>query len=354
MGEHIDDEVRQKGKRQPDEGVSYTCGNNDSYEGVRRFEHSKKDYMKKDAISQIIVDVFITLRPVQWLKNLSLYAPLVFGGAFFRSEGFVKVSKAFLIFCAISSAMYVVNDLLDASRDRRHPHKKYRPVASGKLDTRVAAVAVIILLVLGLSAAYLLELYFFLTAMAYVLLQIFYSLFLRQVIIMDALAIALGFILRVFAGAWVLPVPLSSWLVLATIGLALLLAFGKRRSEKTILEAEGLSSRTRRTLEHYPDTLLDSMISMSATFAIISYSLFTFQTSPQTPLLETYLPVTISRPKLMMLTIPLVIYTVARYLYVIYEKKEGESPERVLLSDYPLLLSAVFWGLSVMAVIYWL
>lgn len=312
--------------------------------------------MKKISISQTISDSFVTFRPVQWLKNLSLYAPLVFWGALFRPEGFAKVLQAFLIFCAVSSAMYVVNDLLDAPRDRLHPYKKYRPIASGKLDVLLAVVTALLLLVASLTAAYFLEFYFFLIVVTYILLQILYSLFLRQVIIMDALAIALGFILRVFAGAWVLPVPLSSWLVLSTIGLALLLAFGKRRSEKTILKTEGLPSRTRRTLEHYPDTLLDAMISMSAAFAIISYSLFTFQTSPlpATPFFETFLPTTLAQPKLMMLTIPLVIYAVARYLYVIYEKGEGESPERVLLSDYPLLLSVVFWGVSVVAIVYWL
>lgn len=174
-------------------------------------------------------------------------------------------------------------------------------------------------------------------------------------IILDALAIALGFILRVFAGAWVLPVPLSSWLVLSTIGLSLLLAFGKRRSERTILAREGLDLKTRKILEHYPDTLLDAMISMSAAYAILSYSLFAFQTSPlpATPLFETFLPATIARPKLMMLTVPLVIYAVARYLYVIYEKKEGESPEKVLLSDRPLLASIIVWGLLVVTIIYW-
>jgi 4-hydroxybenzoate polyprenyltransferase len=192
--------------------------------------------------------------------------------------------------------------------------------------------------------------------LAYFLLQIVYCLWLRQIIILDALAIALGFILRVFAGAWVLPVPLSSWLVLSAVGLALLLAFGKRRSERTILAREGLSHQSRRILEHYPDTLLDAMISISAAYAILSYSLFAFQTSPlpATPLLETILPVTIARPKLMMLTVPLVIYAVARYLYVIYEKKEGESPEEVLLSDRPLLASVLVWGLLVVAIIYWL
>lgn len=297
-----------------------------------------------------------SMRPRQWLKNLGLYAPLVFWGELFRPDGFLKTTKAVILFCLVSSAVYLVNDVIDASRDRRHPFKKNRPIAAGKLSVRAVLGVAMVLLVLGLAGAFLLERYFFFPVLAYFLLQVFYSLWLRQVIILDALAIALGFILRVFAGAWVLPVPLSSWLVLSAVGLALLLAFGKRRSERTILAAEGLSLKTRKILEHYPDTLLDSMISMSAAYAIISYSLFAFQTSPlpATPLFETLLPATIARPKLMMLTVPIVIYAVARYLYVIYEKGEGESPEKVLLSDRPLLASIIVWGLLVVAIIYWL
>lgn len=296
------------------------------------------------------------MRPLQWLKNIGLYAPLIFWGELFRPEGFAKVTKAVILFSVISSAVYLLNDVIDAERDRRHPFKKNRPIAAGKLPTRIALLAAAVLLIFGLGGAFLLERYFFFPILAYFLLQIFYTFFLRQVIILDALSIALGFILRVFAGAWVLPVPLSSWLVLSTIGLALLLAFGKRRSERTILAREGLSHKSRQILEHYPDTLLDAMISMSAAYAILSYSLFAFQTSPlpATPIFETFLPATIARPKLMMLTVPLVIYAVARYLYVIYEKKEGESPEKILLSDYPLLASVVVWGLAVVAIIYWL
>lgn len=311
--------------------------------------------MSKLTMRQTAVFILKSTRPRQWLKNLSIYAPLVFWGDLFRPEGFLKTTKAVLLFCVISSAVYLINDVVDAKRDRQHPFKKHRPIAAKKLSSRLALFVAAALLTFGLVGAFLLESYFFFPVLAYFLLQLFYSLWLRNVIILDALTIALGFILRVFAGAWVLPVPLSSWLVLSTIGLALLLAFGKRRSERTILAAEGISVRTRKTLEHYPDTLLDATISMSAAYAILSYSLFAFQTSPlpETPLFGTFLPATISQPKLMMLTIPLVIYAVARYLYVIYEKKEGESPGRVLLSDYPLLASVLLWGLVVVAIIYW-
>jgi len=317
---------------------------------------AKEDYTSRPTISQTTTWLLQSARPRQWLKNLGLYAPLIFWGELFRPDGLVKVTKAAILFGLVSSAVYLINDIIDAPRDRRHPFKKNRPIAAGGLPVRTALLVALFFLVCGLGGAFLLNTYFFFPVLVYFLLQILYSFWLREVIILDALAIAFGFILRVFAGAWVLPVPLSSWLVLSTTGLALLLAFGKRRSERTILNTEGISSRTRKTLEHYPDTLLDATISMSAAYAILSYSLFAFQTSPlpTTPFLETVLPATIARPKLMMLTIPLVIYAVARYLYVIYEKKEGESPEEVLLSDRPLLASVIIWGLMVVGIIYWL
>ncbi|MCA9308405.1 hypothetical protein KC980_02755, partial [candidate division WWE3 bacterium] len=162
------------------------------------------------------------------------------------------------------------------------------------------------------------------------------------------------FIFRVISGALAVEVSVSSWLILATIGLSLLLAFGKRRSEKTLLMQHQKDSKlTRETLRHYPDTLLDSMISMSASFCIITYALFTFQVSPESldPTIAQFLPSILRGPKLMMLSIPIVIYGVARYLYVIYEKKEGESPARVLLSDKPLLVSVVIWVLFIVGLV---
>jgi 4-hydroxybenzoate polyprenyltransferase len=184
----------------------------------------------------------------------------------------------------------------------------------------------------------------------YLIIQFIYSILLRNIIILDSLTVASGFVLRVIAGAVITNISVSSWLILTTIGLSLLLAFGKRRSEKTLLQEKEVKGDTRKTLKHYPDTLLDAMITMSATFCIVSYALFTFMVSPEYPILQmkSYLPSIISSPKWLMLTIPLVIYGVARYLYVIYEKKQGESPERVLLSDKPLLLTVMLWGLFIL------
>jgi len=293
-----------------------------------------------------------TARPRQWLKNLSLFAAVTFGGELFRPDFLPRVVQAVAVFCLASSAVYIFNDLVDAPKDRLHPIKKNRPIASGRLNPSQAAAAAVSIVMVVLLWAWRLGPYFLLMVLLYLGVQLIYTLKFRNVIILDALLVAIGFIIRVYAGSVVVMVSLSSWIVLTTIGLSLLMAFGKRRSERTILANQKLG--TRETLEHYPDTLLDSMISMASAYTILSYSLFAFQTSPRTmvPFFQGYLPGTLASPKWMMLTIPLVIYGVARYLYVIYEKKEAESPERVLLSDYPLLGTVILWGLLIIGITY--
>ncbi len=300
-----------------------------------------------------------TLRPRQWLKNLSVFAAPVFIGRLMDPAIFKTTIQAFVVFCAISSAGYIINDIVDAPKDRMHPVKKNRPIASGKLS-ELLAWQIAIMLIIGTTffAFFTIGRYFTLAILAYISLQLLYSFYLRNVIILDALTVATLFIFRVFAGGFAAEISVSSWLILATIGLSLLLAFGKRRSEKTLLEQHTRTDteriETRQTLQHYPDHLLDSMISTSASFCIITYSLFTFQISPEnlSDTLMEILPSILRNPKFMMLTIPVVIYGVARYLYVIYEKKEGESPERVLLSDKPLLATVCLWGGMVLTIIY--
>jgi 4-hydroxybenzoate polyprenyltransferase len=299
-----------------------------------------------------------TARPRQWLKNLSLFAAPIFSGKFFEPQTFLLASEAFIAFCALSSGTYFVNDIIDAAKDRQHPIKKNRPIASGKLSEPLAWIVAFILIIGSiLFANFYIGRFFTLSLIAYVLIQISYSLYFRNVIILDSLVVASGFVLRVFAGALASTASLSSWLALTTIGVSLLLAFGKRRSEKTILAkfaGNTEETKTRATLRHYPDALLDSMISMSAAYTIISYSIFAFQTSPRgtAHAISSLLPSILSNPKWMMLTIPIVIYGVARYLYVIYEKGEAESPERVLLSDFPLFFSVLIWGIGVFSIIY--
>jgi len=303
-----------------------------------------------------------SIRPRQWLKNLVLGAPILFSGQLFDEKAGGSVIIAFFVFCLASSAAYLFNDVVDAPRDRAHPFKRLRPVASGKLHPYTAVICSLLLTLFSLyvSITYLNK-FFLLIVVLFLILQMFYSLVLRNLIIIDSLTVAVAFILRVFAGSFATETSISSWLILATIGISLLLAFGKRRGERTLLAAQALQPQTtgtptRETLTHYPDTLLDSMISMSASFVIISYALFSFQISPkiQPKSLLWLLPPTLTAPKWMMLTIPFVIYGVARYLYVIYEKKEGESPERVLLSDLPLLIAVVLWTVVTISVIYFI
>jgi 4-hydroxybenzoate polyprenyltransferase len=295
------------------------------------------------------------MRPRQWVKNVVVFAPIVFAGVFFVPKNLYMDTLAFLYFSFIASAIYLINDCLDIEKDRLHPVKKNRPFASGALPVSWGWTVSILIFIFFIPSSFIVVgNYFGVVLLMYVFLQFAYNLKLKNVIIMDALTIAIGFILRVFAGALAIPVSISSWLILAVIGGALLLAFGKRRAERTLLEAKGISKEsTRNILSQYPDSLLDSMISMSSAFAIISYSLFAFQVSPESALggiLDPILPSTLVGAKMLMLTIPVVIYGVARYLYVIYEKREGESPERVLFQDKPLLATAFIWGIMVLAI----
>jgi 4-hydroxybenzoate polyprenyltransferase len=301
-----------------------------------------------------------TARPRQWLKNFSIFAAALFAGRLFVDHTFQLAVQGFIAFAALSSGVYFVNDIIDAPKDKNHPIKKNRPIASGKLSENTAWFMAF-LLILGsiLYSSFYIGTFFTLTLVVYFLIQVAYSVYFRNVIILDSLIVASGFVLRVFAGGLATNTSVSSWLALTTIGISLLLAFGKRRSEKTILErynALGDTTKTRATLRHYPDNLLDSMISMSAAYTIITYSLFVFQISPDNVSkgLAAFLPSVLKSPKWMMLTIPLVIYGVARYLYVIYEKGEGESPERVLLSDKPLLLAVLLWGVLALIFIYFI
>lgn len=299
-----------------------------------------------------------TARPRQWIKNFSLFAAPLFFGNLFKPSVFWVTVEAFFVFNAISSAAYFINDIIDAPKDRQHPIKKNRPIASGKLSEGTAWIVAFLLVFGAITYAIsYIGTFFALSLIAYILIQIFYTLYLKNLIIIDALTIATLFVIRVFSGGFASDTSVSSWLTLATIGLSLLLAFGKRRSEKTIVAkflGDTTDAETRAVLKHYPDTLLDSMISMSATYSIITYSLFVFQISPEnySKKLSSFLPSILRSPKWMMLSIPIVIYGVARYLYVIYEKKEGESPARVILSDKPLLFTTMLWAVFVLVVIY--
>lgn len=297
-----------------------------------------------------VYQILRTARPRQWLKNFAIIVPAVILGDLRDPLIITKLIDGFIAFSLISSGAYFVNDIIDSPKDALHPIKKNRPIPSGKMKIWVAWLIALLLIFSAIFFSLIMVGTFFtIMIMIYILIQFIYSLFIRNIIILDSLTVASGFVIRVISGAVLTNISVSSWLILTTIALSLLLAFGKRRSEKTLLSETQVEAETRKTLKNYPDNLLDSMITMSATFCIVSYSLFTFQVSPDSAIstIRNYLPSVIDTPKWLMFTIPLVIYGVARYLYVIYEKKQGESPERVLLSDYPLLITVLIWGILI-------
>ena len=296
-------------------------------------------------------------RPRQWIKNFAVFAALVFSGTLLDKVNQAKTLEAFLLFCIFSSATYLLNDVFDIERDKLHPFKKKRPIASGLIPVPLAVGLALFLIVVFLPFAYKLSPAFFFATLTYLVLQLFYSSYLKQIILIDVLVIAAGFVLRVYAGVWAIDAHLNVWFLLSITSFALFLAIGKRRSERTLME--GSASAHRETLLHYPENLLDILTSMFATSAWLTYAFFAFLQPPiqARQVLSTFLgglELPFSEAKYLMATVPIVIYAVMRYLYIIYEKKEGESPERVLLSDRPMLTSVVLYLVMVIGIIYYL
>lgn len=297
-----------------------------------------------------------TARPRQWIKNFAVFAALIFSGGLFDQVSQIKALEAFLLFCAFSSATYFLNDVFDQARDKLHPFKNKRPVAANLVPIPLAVGVALFLIVAFLPMSYKLSSAFFFSAITYLILQVFYSAYLKQIILIDVLVIAAGFVLRVYGSVWAIDAHLNVWFLLSVTSFALFLAIGKRRSERTLLLSQ--ASRHRETLLHYPESLLDSLTTMFANSTWLTYAFFTFLQPPiaarQISTLLGGFDLPQNEAKYLMITVPVVIYSVMRYLYIIYEKKEGESPERVLLTDTPLLSSVLIWLILVIGIIYYL
>jgi len=312
-------------------------------------------------------------RPRQWIKNFALYAALIFSGFFFYTPPtgtpyFFTVTFAVITFCLLTSSVYIINDIIDIEADRLHPFKKKRPLASGMLTIRSAGIAVAVMLVLVIFMSLFLQPFFRVTISAYFILQILYATVTKDIPVLDVLSIAAGFLLRIYAGAMVVDLHMDVWFLLTVISASLFLAVGKRQSERTLLAGqidtdnepeERFKSlgRTRKTLRFYSQRLLDQYTAMFANSTWLTYALFAFQRDsfrPEGGLLEvfTLLPRTLRSEKLLMATVPLVIFGVMRYLLLIYEDNQGESPEKVLLRDKPLLTTAFLFGLVTLVVLY--
>ena len=287
-----------------------------------------------------------TMRPRQWTKNAFLFAALVFDGKLLHLPDFLRTLAGFGLFCLISSAVYIINDLTDVESDRQHPVKKNRPIASGRLPVPTAIAAGSILCLIAVLPGFLLSWQFALTILVYFAMMLAYSKWLKHVAILDVLILAAGFVLRVHAGTTLITVErFSPWLYVLMTLLALYLGFGKRRAELAMLvdddkTSDPNSGTFRNVLDGYTIPLLDQFITIVSGTTIVAYSLYTFF-RPETPGNHS-----------LMLTIPFVIYAIFRYLFLIQVKRIGGEPEEILLSDRPFQASIVLWGLAVLAVFY--
>lgn len=293
----------------------------------------------------MLLNLLKTMRPRQWTKNLIIYLPFVFTlrqywQPFSREmyAMFTEATLAFILFCLLSGTVYLINDLVDIEKDRRHPIKCLRPLASGALPRRHAIGAIVVLLVMVLPLTFWLDGMFGVIALLYLAMMLTYSYVLKNIVIVDVFTVAAGFVLRALAGAVAIHVPASAWLYVCTMLVALFISFSKRRHELVLLEGNATDHRA--ILKEYTPEVLDEMIAVTTASFVMAYSLYTFSAE------------NLPRNHEMMLTIPFALYVVFRLLYLVHVKNEGGSPEEMVLGDKPLFAAIVMWALVAVAILY--
>lgn len=286
-----------------------------------------------------LIAILESMRPRQWAKNLFVFAGLLFSHKLFTPLALVALG-AFAIFCALSGAIYLLNDVADRAKDRLHPKKRERPVASGRLSVPVAVAAAVVLIALALGASVAVSWPFAAVAAAYAALLILYSAGLKHVVIVDVLVVSSGFVLRAAGGAVAIGVEISGWLLICTILLALFLALGKRRHEYLTLGGDAAAHRP--ILAEYSAALLDQMIAVVTASTVTAYALYTMSPETVAKFQTHWLPA----------SLPFVLYGIFRYLYLLYRRQLGGNPSELFLNDAPLLINSVLWFLVVLVVIY--
>ncbi|HYB93895.1 MAG TPA: decaprenyl-phosphate phosphoribosyltransferase [Vicinamibacterales bacterium] len=285
-------------------------------------------------------NLFVSLRPDQWHKNLIVFAALIFAVKLLDPAALARATAAFLIFCAVSGAVYLINDVSDRDQDRAHPIKRMRPIAAGDISPALALTVAALLAGAALAAAVTLRPAFGAAAAAYLALFVVYTRSLKHLVVLDVMAIAIGFVLRAVAGGLVIDVHISNWLLVCTMLGALFLGLAKRRHELTLLAAGAKGHR--RILEEYDPYLLDQMIGVVAAATMVAYIIYC--ASPET---HAYFGT-----EWMVLTTPFPVYGLFRYLYLVHRKAGGGNPSDLLLQDRPLLACVLLWGLTSVAIIY--
>jgi 4-hydroxybenzoate polyprenyltransferase len=280
------------------------------------------------------IEILKSMRPQQWIKNLFVFAPLVFSRNLLVGPLLLKTCEAFVAFCLVSSAHYIFNDLRDIEEDRKHPVKSSRPLASGRLKKGPAVAALVVIGAAGVGLAASINGPFLLITLGYLVLQTAYSMWLKHVVILDVFVIAAGFLIRVVAGGLAITVEISSWLLICTILLSLFLAMGKRRYELVLLDKDAASHRP--ILREYNTYLLDQMISVVTASTLLAYCLYTISAE------------TVAKfgTRNLIFTVPFVLYGIFRYLYLIHQKAGGGTPESLIIHDKPLLLDIFLWVLA--------
>lgn len=280
------------------------------------------------------------MRPQQWIKNLFLFAALVFSGNLFNTNDIILAVAGFFIFSFTASGVYLFNDVTDLEKDKLHPTKSLRPLPSGKLSKSTASLASTLLIAFGIIAAFFLKLEFGIIVLLYAVINVFYSLKLKDIVILDVMTISAGFVLRVVGGAVLINVPTSEWLIICTVLLALFLGFSKRRHEIMVLESDANSHRA--VLEHYSQYFLDQMIGIVTASTVMSYALYTISDETVRKFGTTHL----------IYTVPFVLYGIFRYLYLVHKKEEGGNPTKLALTDRPLLFNIILWIIAASYIIY--
>lgn len=289
----------------------------------------------------MLKDVLHLLRPSQWTKNSVVFAALIFAKHLFVVDQLLVVMAGFWCFCMVASGCYVMNDLRDCERDRQHPLKSLRPLPSGRVSQSVAVVLMVALMIAGLAFAAALHTGFAALVFAYLLLQVAYTFAFKDIVILDVMSIATGFVIRAVAGGVIIAVPVSQWLVICTFLGALFLGFCKRRHELVLLE--GRATEHRESLREYSPYFLDQMISVVTASTVLAYAIYT--ASPEV------------REKLgtenLYLTIPFVLFGIFRYLYIVHQREEGGNPTQVMLTDRPIIACVLLWIVAVTLILYW-
>ena len=282
------------------------------------------------------------IRMPQWIKNSFVLVPLVFSKHFFDGEYILRSFYGFIAFCFVSSVVYIINDLVDKDEDRLHPTKKERPIASGKVSPSMAIIVAVVFFILNLLFSLQLNLHFLTVSLCYLCLNLFYSFYSKNVVLLDIFSIAAGFMLRVIGGAYAIQVEISSWLLLTTMFLSLFLAVMKRRSELLLSTETTHNNSTRKVLANYNLGFTDQMATISAAAVIICYALYT--TAQRT--------IVTFHTENLIYTTPFVVFGIFRYMYLVYKHDQGENTTEIMLHDKPMIFNILLYTAAIVFIIY--